>query len=55
MAEDRLKYIDYVTECKNNWDKSSPKEKELYQAVIGTMVSGFLLWWDTLKAIEKKL
>jgi len=54
MAEDRLKYIDYVTECKNNWDKSSPKEKELYQAVIGTMVSGFLLWWDTLKAIEKK-
>jgi len=54
MAEDKMKYKDYVNECKKKWDESSPKEKELYQAIIGTMVSSFIMWWDTLKAIEKK-
>ena len=32
---ERLKYSDYITERKNNWDKSPPKEKALYQTVIG--------------------
>lgn len=54
MADDKMKYKDYIDDCKKKWEESSLKEKELCQAILGTMVGSFIMWWDTLKAIEKK-
>jgi len=54
MAEEKQKYAKHIEESRKKWDQLSPKEKELYTSIIGTLVSDFILFWDTLKAIEKR-
>lgn len=56
MANEKIKreYADMIAATKKKWDESSPESKEAFYANIATLVNGFLLWWDTLKEIEKR-
>jgi hypothetical protein len=51
---DQFQYRDRILAAKKRWDEYSDTEKELLRSVVFTLVEDFLLWWDTLKAIEKK-
>jgi len=54
MPEDKMKYADHIEESKKKWTEATPKEKELYQAVLATLASDFVFFWDFLKTVEKK-
>ena len=56
MANVKIKkeYVDMIAEAKKKWDESPPEMKAQWLAGIPKRVVGFLLLWDTLKAIEKK-
>lgn len=51
---DQFQYRDRILAAKKRWDEYSDTEKGLLRSVVFTLVEDFLLWWDTLKAIEKK-
>ena len=53
-AADQFQYRDRILAAKKRWDEYSDTEKALFKMIISTLVEDFLLWWDTLKAIEKK-
>ena len=50
---DQFQYKDRILAAKKRWDEYSDTEKALLRSVVFTLVEDFLLWWDTLKAIEK--
>ena len=56
MANEKIKreYADMIAAAKKKWDESSPELKEAFFSNLATDVAGFLLWWDTLKEIEKR-
>lgn len=54
MIEEKMQYADRIAKAKKAWEDKSPVEKALFQAVVAAGARGFVLWWDTLKAIEKK-
>lgn len=51
---DQFKYKDKILAAEKQWDEFPGSEKALFKELAFTDVRGFLLWWDTLKAIEKK-
>jgi len=51
---DQFQYKDRILAAKKRWDGYSDTEKALFKMIIFTLVEDFLLWWDTLKAIERK-
>ena len=54
MGKEKIKYADRIAAAKRKWEESTPEFKEAFHAGILRGVVGFLLWWDTLKAIEEK-
>jgi hypothetical protein len=54
MAEEKMKYAFKIEEAKKKWEEKSSGEKEFINTNFGKAVQSFVLWWDTLKAIEKK-
>ena len=54
MADEKIKYADLIEANKKKWEESSPEQKETRLAAVAANVWHFLLWWDTLKAIERK-
>jgi len=56
MANEKIKreYADMIAAAKKKWDESSPELKEAFFSNVATDIAGFLLWWDTLKEIEKR-
>ena len=53
-AADQFQYRDRILAAKKRWDEYSDTEKALFKTIISTLVEDFLLWWDTLKRIEKE-
>lgn len=54
MADEKIKYADLIEANKKRWEESSSEQKEGFLGAVDGLVEGFLLWWDTLKAIEEK-
>ena len=54
MAEEKVKYAERIAAAKKRWEGHSADFMEAWQAGQVKGVMGFLLWWDTLKAIEEK-
>jgi hypothetical protein len=47
-------YKDMIATAKRKWDESSNEDKDRWHGAMATDVASFILWWDTLKAIEQK-
>jgi len=56
MAYEGVKedYLNMIMAAKRRWEETPSGVKELWWAGITRKVSGFLLWWASLKEIEKK-
>jgi len=54
-GKDQFQYKDKILAAAKKWDDYSDTEKGLFKAIVFTLVEDFMLWWDTLKRIEKEL
>ena len=54
MTENKMQYADRIAKAKKEWEDKPEAEKAQFLSGIANGVAAFLLWWDTLKAIEKK-
>ena len=56
VKSDRVEseYKDLIEAGRRAWDESSSDAKAGFYSAVEAEVAGFVLWWDTLKAIEKK-
>ena len=53
-GKDQFQYKDKILAAQKRWNDYSDTEKALFKMIISSLVEGFLLWWDTLKRIEKE-
>lgn len=53
-GKDQFQYKDKILAAQKRWEQYSDTEKALFKMIISTLVEDFLLWWDTLKRIEKE-
>jgi len=53
-GKDQFQYKDKILAAAKRWDEYSDTEKALFKMIVSTLVEDFLLWWDTLKRIEKE-
>ena len=51
---DQFQYKDKILAAAEAWEEHTDTEKALFKAIVFTLVEDFLLWWDTLKRIEKE-
>ena len=51
---DQFQYKDKILAAAKAWDESTEIEKALFKVIVATVAEDFLLWWDTLKRIEKE-
>jgi len=51
---DQFQYKDKILAAAKAWEEHTDTEKALFKMIISTLVEDFLLWWDTLKRIEKE-
>jgi len=53
-GKDQFKYKEKILAARKRWEAYSDTEKALFRNIVSTGVESFLLWWDTLKRIEKE-
>lgn len=51
--KDQFKYKDRILAAQKRWQESDT-EKAVLKEVVSVSVEDFLLWWDTLRRIEKE-
>ena len=53
-GKDQFQHKDRILAAQKQWEQYSDTEKALFGVIVSSVVDGFLLWWDTLKRIEKE-